>query len=219
MDTSPGYYAVLPACVRYDNRLKPNEKLLFSELSALAQKDGYAWAGNRYFAELYDVSKETVSRWLSNLQSCGYIKVSLDKECGNNRRIIIFDPTENQYLLTKKSIPIDKKVKTPIDEKVKHNNTSINNKKEQEDRPVDSGWGWYTDNQELISALQDFESMRNKIKSPLTTRARKLLSMELDKLSSDDKEKISIVEQSILNNWKGVYAIKSKEEPRRYKEL
>lgn len=127
---NPSYYAVLPACVRYDKRLKANEKLLFAELTALSQKDGYAWAGNKYLSELYGVSKETVSRWLSNLQDCGYIKINVDQDAGNSRRIIIFDPTENQYLLTKTSIPLDKNIMTPIDENVKHNTTRDNTLKE-----------------------------------------------------------------------------------------
>lgn len=127
---SPGYYAVLPACVRYDKRLKPMERLLFAELTALSQKDGYSWATNGYFAELYDVSKETVSRWMKDLQDCGYIKICIDHEAGNGRRVIVFDPSQNQYLLTKRSRAIDENIKTPIDKKVKQNNTSNNNKKE-----------------------------------------------------------------------------------------
>ena len=58
---SPSYYAVIPASVRYDERLKANEKLLYGELTALSRKDGFAFASNGYFAKLYGVSKETVS--------------------------------------------------------------------------------------------------------------------------------------------------------------
>ena len=43
---SPSYYAVIPASVRYDERLKANEKLLYGELTALSQKDGFAFASN-----------------------------------------------------------------------------------------------------------------------------------------------------------------------------
>lgn len=126
----PNYYAVLPACVRYDDRLKPAEKLLFAELTSLSQAEGYSWASNGYFSRLYKVSKETVSRWLSHLQECGYIKVSVDQQAGNGRRIIVFDPVLDQGVLAKRSIGIDEKIKTPIDKKINHNNTSINNKKE-----------------------------------------------------------------------------------------
>lgn len=160
---SPNYYAILPACVRYDKRLKPMERLLFAELTALAQKGGYAWATNGYFAELYEVSKETVSRWLHNLQDCGYIKICLDREAGNGRRIIVFDPSQNQYLLTKKSRGIDKKIKTPIDEKVKQNNTSTNNKKEHIQEGVDSRfekfYAVYPKKKAKASALKAFKKI------------------------------------------------------------
>ena len=35
------YYAIIPATVRYDSELKPAEKLLYGEVTALANKNGY----------------------------------------------------------------------------------------------------------------------------------------------------------------------------------
>ena len=61
MKTTPSYFAVIPANVRYDSRLSANEKLLYGEITALANKDGYCWASNAYFAELYGVTVSTVS--------------------------------------------------------------------------------------------------------------------------------------------------------------
>lgn len=137
---SPNYYAVIPATVRYDSRLKANEKLLYAELTALAKRDGFAWPSNQYLSDLYQVSKETVSRWLSELQDYGYIKICIDKEAGNQRRIIVF---ENQEVLRKNARGIDKNIKVPIDENVKHNNTSINNKKEQDQSLFHAFWSAY----------------------------------------------------------------------------
>ncbi len=53
-----------------------------------------------------------------------------------------------------------------------------------------------------------FKEMRIKMKSPMTTRAIKLLLTELDKLSTDETTQIAIMEQSIMNGWKSVYALK-----------
>ena len=69
----PSYYAVIPSSVRYDNELKPNEKLLYGEITALCDKLGYCWATNDYFAKLYNVSRETVSRWVNHLVKKGYL--------------------------------------------------------------------------------------------------------------------------------------------------
>ena len=63
----PSYYAIIPANVRYDKKLTPNAKLLYSEITALCNKKGYCWSTNKYFAELYDVSNTSISKWISSL--------------------------------------------------------------------------------------------------------------------------------------------------------
>ena len=73
MEENPTYYAVIPADVRYDKRLKANEKLMFGEITCLSQKEGYCYASNSYFAELYDVTPQAISGWIKNLEKCGYI--------------------------------------------------------------------------------------------------------------------------------------------------
>lgn len=77
---SPNYYAVIPANVRYDNELRANEKLLYGEISALANRTGECWATNRYFADLYGVSTESVRQWLRNLERRGYIRTRIEYE-------------------------------------------------------------------------------------------------------------------------------------------
>ena len=62
-----GYYAILPANVRYDKKLTPNAKLLYAEITALCNKEGYCWATNEYFADLYSMSKSSISRNISSL--------------------------------------------------------------------------------------------------------------------------------------------------------
>ena len=72
-----GYYAILPANVRYDKNLTPNAKLLYAEITALTNEKGYCWATNSYFAKLYGVSKYTITCWIKNLKDSGYITVKL----------------------------------------------------------------------------------------------------------------------------------------------
>ena len=125
---NPNYYAILPANVRYDKNLKPMEKILYAEITALSQKDGACYANNTYFSSLYNTAQETVSRWISNLEKNGYLSRQIIYKKGT--KII-----EKRYLtlLTKKSIPPRRKSQYPIDEKVKDNNTSINNTRIIED--------------------------------------------------------------------------------------
>ena len=86
----PSYYAIIPAEVRY-SKLKPNAKLLYGEITALSNKEGYFFATNRYFANLYNVTKNTISLWVSQLFHEGFINVELIKigEQITERRISI----------------------------------------------------------------------------------------------------------------------------------
>ncbi|EZW83258.1 helix-turn-helix domain-containing protein [Staphylococcus aureus] len=127
MTDQPSYYSIITANVRYDNRLTDSEKLLFAEITSLSNKYGYCTASNGYFATLYSVVKETISRRISNLNKFGYLKIEIIKD-GNEVK------QRKMYPLTQSSIPIDAKINTPIDNSVntpidanvKDNNTSIN---------------------------------------------------------------------------------------------
>ena len=111
------YYSIVPATVRYDTRLAPAEKLLYGELTALSNESGYCYAKNRYFADLYNVTVGTVSRWLSNLQKFGYIIIEIirnNKKEVVERRIYIADTPYAQKCL----YPPHKNEKDNIDDEI-----------------------------------------------------------------------------------------------------
>ena len=127
---APGYYGILPANVRYDKNLKPMEKIMYSELTALSNKNGYCNASNSYFAELYEVHKNTVGLWINHLEKLGYIKSQLIYEGKEIKERRIFITPINEKIDTyqlKDLDPINEKIDTPINEKIEDNNTSINN--------------------------------------------------------------------------------------------
>ena len=66
----------------------------------------------------------------------------------------------------------------------------------------------YTQNAELLEALEGFVEMRKKVKAPLTEHALSLLLRKLDGLGHSDAEKVEIVNQSVMNNWKGLFPLK-----------
>lgn len=72
---TPAYYAVVPANIRYDKSLTPFARLMYGEITALSNKKGYCWATNKYFADLYEVTEDTVTRWIKQLESKHYITV------------------------------------------------------------------------------------------------------------------------------------------------
>ena len=81
----PSYFAILTADVRYDKTLKPLARLLYAEITALCNKEGHCWAGNQYFADLYEVDKNTVSGWIGQLKTRGYITVQLEYKEGTKQ--------------------------------------------------------------------------------------------------------------------------------------
>ncbi len=76
----PGYYAVIPADVRYDENIPPNAKLLYGEISALIGAEGFCYATNSYFMKIYGFSDPTISRLISSLEKHGYIKRELERD-------------------------------------------------------------------------------------------------------------------------------------------
>lgn len=84
----PAYWAVIPADVRYDDKLPPNAKLLYGEISALCDMKGFCWAKNEYFAQLFGWAAPTVTRLLASLRDAGYLTVEMvPTSTGSERRI------------------------------------------------------------------------------------------------------------------------------------
>ena len=124
-----GYYAIIPGEVRYDNDLRPNEKLLFAEITALATKEGFCWATNSYFAALFGVSTRVITTWISHLKKKGYIKVETVR---NENRVLerkIFIGMELNFQGYGTKVPGGYGTKLPggMEQKFQENNTSKNN--------------------------------------------------------------------------------------------
>lgn len=149
------YYIIIPADIRYDSRLKANEKLIYGEVVLLAQEMGYCWATNAYFANLYDVSKTTVSKWLANLEECGYIRMEYIYKGDelSERRVFICDNNDSK-----------------VQEKV----CKVNSKSEVDE---------YTKQKDLNEKIEDVINYFNKVCSTKfksnTSGTRKLIKKHL----------------------------------------
>lgn len=152
MEDKKSYYAIIPANVRYDKDIPANAKLLYAEITALCNEKGYCWATNEYFANLYGVSKTSVSCWISKLIDKKYI----------SREIVYKEGTKeilNRYL---------KLFNDPIKENLKDNNT-INNTYEYNCNSIydflqENGFVLAPIHYEIISEWEDNELTRHAIK-------------------------------------------------------
>lgn len=79
-ERTPSYFAVIPADVRYDEHIPANAKLLYGEISALINAEGFCHASNQYFANVYGMAEDTITRLISKLESAGYIVRELERD-------------------------------------------------------------------------------------------------------------------------------------------
>ena len=138
----PGYWAVIPAGVRYNEQIPPNAKLLYAEISSLTQEDGYCWATNEYFQKVFGFSERSVQRLIRALEEAGYIRI----ENGDSKKRKIYagiNPLHGQNPNGDKNGTVEPRQKchrypdknVTVDEKHIINN---NNKKNNKDERVDS---------------------------------------------------------------------------------
>ena len=93
------------------------------------------------------------------------------------------------------------------DEKDKDNDKKKKNKKKNEtefDQLINQNFS----DEELKSTIYEFIKMRKAIKKPLTTRGLELMIKKLYKLTTDIDEQIEILNNSIMNNWQGIFPLK-----------
>lgn len=222
----PSFFSILPATVRYDKRLIPSAKILYSEISALCNKQGYCWASNEYFANLYEVSKQTISTWLTSLESCGHISRKIiykqnTKQVLSRAIYLTLDPTKHSL-----DTPIQENLNTPIQENLMDNNTlnTINNKgiinnintlkdeelkerkkstKKKKENVVDENKVYFEEDKALDEMLKLFIVDRHERKKPMTSNAINLLIKKLNECIPECR--IKLLEDAISKGWSGIY--------------
>ena len=235
---NPGFFAILPATVRYDRRLKPAEKIFYAEITSLAERTGYCYASNAYFCPLYDTTERTVQRWVKHLQELGYVAVSYARDgAANQRRIspligLVPDvcaengPDKNvgeRHPVSagdKNVAPTPTKMSpTPRQkchlEQYKNNNTRENNTRARGRASVsDIFRDAFPGNERLTEALLAFEESRAAGKHPLTVNAASLACNKLNQLADEAGVRdrygymVAVLEQSILRGWEGLFPLK-----------
>ena len=128
--SKPENYILIPAEVKNCKELKPIEKLIFGDITCLCNQKGYCWAGNRYFAELYQISKRSVSRYINHLKELNFITAVVERDA--NKKVIKRTIKINDNPIEKTDSTSGQNFLAPIDRTVQYNNTSNNNIKEKD---------------------------------------------------------------------------------------
>lgn len=198
----------IPKKVWLDTRLNALDKVILMEIDSLDQGEKGCYASNEHLANFCQCSKTKVSTAISKLIECGYVyiqnfdgrKRKLKSSLSNFERQNIKN-CKAEYQNLKES-------NTDINTDINTNNKLSKKERKSNSKSYDEQIAEYTQNEELQNALKAFVQMRSFIKSPVTAHGLKLLLNNLTKISRNDAEKITIVNNSIENNWKGFYGLK-----------
>lgn len=121
-----GYYAIIPATVLFNEKIKANEKLLYAIITVLSNKEGYCFASNSYLGKLLNAQPHTISKWVSHLKELGFICLDIIKNDKNEviqRRIY---PNDTPYTINR-TYPYAINRTEGMSQKGQYNNISINN--------------------------------------------------------------------------------------------
>ena len=230
----PNFYAILPADIRYDKRLKPMEKILYSEITSLTNKEGYCYAQNSYFAELYEVHKNTISTWITHLVEVGYLRLEINYYEGTKnikeRRLYISTPinknidtpiNENVDTYQSKSLdPINKNIDTPINENVdtyqsksldpinKNIDTPINENVEDNNKYINNKFNniYIFQDEKVREKFEYFLEQRRIAQKGLSQIQVDIFAQKLHEHSNGNiKKAIDILDYSIMGNYPQLY--------------
>jgi SOS-response transcriptional repressor LexA len=81
-----------------DERLTSLEKLLLIHIVSFCKKKDYCWATNKYFCDIYKVSRQTISKSINNLAKLDYIRSNYTRTNINasKRKIMLSDRYKEQ---------------------------------------------------------------------------------------------------------------------------
>ena len=92
---------------------------------------------------------------------------------------------------------------------IKPDNKPDNKKRAKKDtESIEEQTAAYTANPKLIDALSAYLEMRRQKKKPPTPYAYSLILRKLDRECAGTREKIAVLEQSIVNGWTDIYPLK-----------
>ncbi|MZK53332.1 helix-turn-helix domain-containing protein [Clostridium beijerinckii] len=210
-------YGIMPKMVALDTNLSIEAKAIYAFLTSFSGIGQGVFPSIETIIHYLNISENRFLKYRKELINNGYITIK--KRYSEGKR------TSNLYILNMEVIPLNLQNECienkGIDfecignegtnnnninnNKLNNNNTNSKKKKETDfDIIINS----YTNNEELKNNIYEFIKMRKGIKAAITSTGLKRMLSQLDKLSNNDSEKIQILDKSIMNSWRGIFALK-----------
>jgi hypothetical protein len=205
MENKKSYYAIIPADIRYSDKLSASAKLLYGEITALCNEKGYCWANNSYFMDLYQAGDRSISRWLSELANGGFIE--LRNSDSKRREIRLSTPPKMA------GIPSQKWRANPA-KNGGYNNT-VNNTKNRGEKTLsflielpqeviaDFVGKFNVSEKQLISKaddLHDYCQAKGKVYKNYKAFLRKAIKKDFGERLPEDQEKIARIKETQIKH-------------------
>lgn len=117
--------------------------------------------------------------------------------------------TDGCHRLGKDRIELGKDSKSTMDRSASGKDVENQNVKDRKHDQIK-----YSDDPELDEAIHEFIKFRKGVKKPMSDRAITLMMNKLESLSHDKHEQVQILNQSIMQGWTGLYALKDDDKSR-----
>lgn len=191
-----------------ETRVSNNAQLLYYTLLQINNRCSWSdWFArtNVSLSGMMCVSEKALTNARNELKQLGLIDFVTSKKRGECTKYTLLNPTKCGT----------KEVQRKYKRSTKEVQSADINKQKQETKTEKSSTKVlpekYVEDDKLNDAILDYISHRKEIKSAMTGRAIDLMIKKLNGMSTDTNEKIAILNQSIENGWKGIFALKDPE--------
>lgn len=178
------FVAILPADIRYSKGLNPMEKLVWAEISARLNKDGYCADSLSDLAQIFGVSKNTISKSILKLKSLGLIRI--EAEVGMQRKIFLMGLGKS----IEEKISFDAEVIKEAENVLKNRTLP-----KQLDEDVWNDW---------------LKHHKEKTKKTYTKVGLSRILSRVEKLFDEGVNVNSLIKKAIENNWSGFLFLEEK---------
>lgn len=202
-----------------ENPLSANAQCLYNYL--LNKDSEFGWKSefsisNLVVCGITSLSRQALDRTRNELVQKGYIQYKKGRSNQAGKYLIVSFVTQDDTQYNTQSDTQDDtqdghKVSTLNKLKETKQNETKNKKKKNKKKnetEFDQLINQNFSDEELKNTVYEFIKMRKAIKKSLTTKGLELLIKKLYTLSTNVDEQIKILNNSIMNNWQGIYPLK-----------
>ena len=192
-----GNYIMIQSFMVKDLKLKGNELLVYAIIYGFSQEENCGFSGSlQYLADWTNSTKQGIMKCLKSLE---------EKDLIVKQSLMVNKVVYSTKFNTSSKQSLTDSVKQSLPNNIDKDN--IINNKDTKNAIINAK----ITNEDLKATLYEFIKMRKLIKKPMTDRALELLIKKLHSLAKNPEMAIKILEQSIVNGWQDVYALKEQD--------